>query len=65
MTQEYERLLKLPEVLEIVGMKKTKWYDGVKDGKYPKPIRRGAKDSVWPLSAIQKIVSDTIAAGQE
>jgi predicted DNA-binding transcriptional regulator AlpA len=62
MTQRYEeRLIKLPEVLATLGMKKTAWYDGIKSGKYPKPIKRSPRDTVWPMSAIQKIVSDTIA----
>jgi predicted DNA-binding transcriptional regulator AlpA len=35
MTQQFEeRLIKLPEVLSIVGMSKTAWYDGVRGGKY-------------------------------
>ena len=64
MTQQQEdRLIKLPEVLATVGMKKTAWYDGIKAGKYPKPIKRSPRDTVWPMSAIQKIVSDTITSG--
>ena len=63
MTQQYEeRLIKLPEVLAIVGMKKTAWYAGIKAGKYPRPIKRSPRDTVWPMSAIQKLVSGTIAA---
>ena len=56
-----DRLIKLPEVLATVGMKRTAWYAGIKAGKYPKPIKRGPRDTVWPMSAIQKIVSDAIA----
>lgn len=64
MTQQYEeRLLKLPEVLSTLGMKKTAFYAGIKAGKYPKPIKRSPRDTVWPMSVIQKIVSDTIAGG--
>lgn len=63
MTQHNEeRLIKLPEVLATVGMKKTAWYEGIKAGKYPKPIKRSPRDVVWPMSAVQKIVSDTIAS---
>ena len=56
-----ERLIKLPEVLATVGMKKTAWYNGIKEGKYPKPIKRSSRDTVWPMSVIQKIVRDTIS----
>lgn len=62
MSQQYEeRLIKLPEVLATVGMGKTAWYDGIRSGKYPKPIKRGPRDTVWPMSAIQEVVSNTIA----
>jgi predicted DNA-binding transcriptional regulator AlpA len=64
MAQQYEeRLIKLPEVLATLGMKRTAWYAGIRAGKYPKPIKRSPRDTVWPMSAIQKIVSDTIASG--
>ncbi|MDR2076032.1 MAG: AlpA family phage regulatory protein [Desulfovibrio sp.] len=62
MSQQFgERLLKLPEVLAIVGMKKTAWYDGVKAGKYPRPIKRSSRDAVWLLSEIQSLISDAAA----
>jgi prophage regulatory protein len=57
-----ERLIKLPEVLSMVGMQKTAWYDGIAAGKYPQPIRRSRRDTVWRLSVIQKLIADTIAA---
>jgi predicted DNA-binding transcriptional regulator AlpA len=56
-----ERLIKLPEVLSTVGMKKTAWYEGIKAGKYPRPIKRGPRDTVWLMSEIQKVISDTVA----
>jgi predicted DNA-binding transcriptional regulator AlpA len=56
-----DRLIKLPEVLKMVGMSKTTWYNGVASGKYPRPIKRSSHDTVWPLSTIQKLIADTIA----
>lgn len=64
MRQQYERLIKLPEVLDIVGMKKTAWYDGIKDGKHPSPIKRSPRDAVWKLSDVQRLVSETVASLQ-
>jgi hypothetical protein len=30
----------------------------------PQPIKRSRRDCVWPLSSIEKFVSDTIADGR-
>jgi predicted DNA-binding transcriptional regulator AlpA len=54
-------MIKLPEVLSTVGMGRTAWYEGIKDGKYPKPIKRGRRDAVWLMSEIQKVISDAAA----
>ena len=62
-TQQTERLLRLPDVLSIMGMKKSAWYDGIKAGKYPKPRKRG-RDSVWPLTEIQRVVDNFLAVPQ-
>ncbi len=59
--REIERLIRLPEVLNIVGMGKSAWYNGIRKGYHPKPIPRGRRDVVWKLSDVQKVVSDTIA----
>ncbi|MDR2820920.1 MAG: AlpA family phage regulatory protein [Desulfovibrio sp.] len=56
-----ERLLRLPEVLSIIGLKKSAWYNGIKEGKYPAPMKRG-RDSVWLLSMVQSVVSEFIAS---
>lgn len=46
------RLLRLPQVLDRVGLKKTVVYDRIKDGTFPKPIKLGSA-SVWLDSDIQ------------
>lgn len=60
MEQQTERLIRLPEVLDMVGMKKTKWYGGIKKGIYPQAIKRSPRDVVWRFSDIQQVVLDTV-----
>ena len=60
---EQERLLRLPEVLTIVGLRKSAWYDGIQKGEYPKPIKKG-RSSFWPSSTIKEVVSSTISNAQ-
>lgn len=50
-----DRLLRLPEVLEVVGVKATAWFSGIKEGRYPKPIKLG-RASAWRMSEIRALV---------
>lgn len=46
-----DRLLRLPEVKSIVGLKTTAIYGAVSRGDFPKPVKLG-KLSAWPESEI-------------
>lgn len=43
------RLIRLPEVLKIVAMGKTRLYAKVADGSFPKPIRLSERQVRWAL----------------
>lgn len=47
---ENESLLRLPQVLKIVPISKSAWWQGCKDGRYPKPIKLGPRTAVWKAS---------------
>jgi prophage regulatory protein len=42
-----EKLLRLPEVEALTGLKKTSLYNGAHDGTFPKPIRISARCVAW------------------
>lgn len=48
-----ERIIRLPEVLDMVGMRKTAVYDKIKDGSFPKPLKLG-RMSGWLESDVQQ-----------
>lgn len=41
---ENESLLRLPQVLKIIPISKSAWWQGCKDGRYPKPIKLGPRN---------------------
>ena len=47
-----EKLLRLPEVEALTGLKKTSLYNGAHDGSFPKPIRISARCVAWRESAL-------------
>lgn len=40
------KLLRLPKVLDLVAMQRSAWYERVKDGRAPRPVRLGGSRAV-------------------
>ena len=53
---ENESLLRLPQVLKIIPISKSAWWQGCKDGRYPKPIKLGPRTTVWKVLDISAFV---------
>lgn len=51
-----DRLLKLPQVLEIIPVSKSTWYKKVKSGEFPPPVSFGGSSRFWRLSDIQGLI---------
>ena len=49
-------LLRLWQVLAFVPVSRSHWWAGVKDGRYPKPIKLSARVTVWRASDILNLV---------
>jgi len=43
-------------ITPIIPISKSSWWDGVKTGKYPKPVKLGPRTTVWRLSEVQAVV---------
>ncbi|MBQ2760816.1 MAG: AlpA family phage regulatory protein [Mailhella sp.] len=39
--------LRLPQILEIIPVSKSAWWQGSKDGRFPKPVKLGPKATAW------------------
>jgi predicted DNA-binding transcriptional regulator AlpA len=47
--------LRLPEVLRIIPVSKSTWWAGIRDGKFPKPIKLSTRTSAWLRSDIDDL----------
>lgn len=47
-----DRLLPMLDLKLITGMGKTRTYDEIKQGRFPRPVKLGRK-SVWPESEVR------------
>ncbi len=50
-----DALIRLPDVLRLHPVSKSKWWDGVAKNEYPKPIRLGERARAWRLGDILEL----------
>ena len=55
--QPVERLIRLPEVVNLTGLPKSTLYNMVRQGRFPKPQKMG-RISLWRLSDVHRFISD-------
>jgi prophage regulatory protein len=48
--------VRLPTVLAVFPVGRTTWLNGVRDGKYPAPIRLGARTVAWRAEDIRALL---------
>ena len=47
-----DRLLRLPQVLELIPVGRSTWWLGVKEGRFPQPVKLGPRTTAWRESEI-------------
>lgn len=45
-------IIRLPDVLRLYPVSKSKWWEGVKNNDYPKPVHLGIRARGWRLGDI-------------
>lgn len=48
--------LRLPQILEIIPVSKSAWWQGCKDGRFPKPVKLGPKTTAWKVEDIAALI---------
>lgn len=49
-------LLRLPRVLELVGVSRSCWWDGVRKGKFPAAVKISPRCTAWTASSIAELL---------
>ena len=55
------RILRLPAVEDVTGIKKTKIYDEIKQGRFPQPVRLGTRSVGWLADEVQLWITQRAA----
>lgn len=52
-----------PPVPPILPISRSAWWEGVRAGRYPKPVKLGPKTTVWRVEDIRALL-DRVSAGE-
>ena len=50
-----DRLLKIKDCLKIIPVGQSTWWAGIKDGRFPKPVKIGG-NTFWRYSDVMRVV---------
>ncbi len=57
---EGSRLIRLPEVLDIIPISERTWWEGVREGQFPQPVKLGEHlPCCWRKDDILKLKENT------
>lgn len=54
---------RLPQVLSVFPVGRSTWWNGVKTGKYPQPVKLSPNCTAWKAEDIHKLLADLAAEG--
>jgi len=48
--------VRLPDVLKVFPVSKSTWWAGVKDNRFPQPVKLGPKITAWRVEDIRALI---------
>ncbi len=66
----HEGLVRLPQILGdpksgtpgVIPVSRSSWWEGVRTGRYPKPVRLGKRITAWRVSDIRALLESVEAS---
>lgn len=53
-----KRLLRINQVLALVPIGRSSWWEGCRTGRYPKPVKLGPRTTVWRAEDIAAFIEN-------
>ena len=53
-----DRLLRLPEVERLTGLRRSAIYEQMRRGIFPRSVKTGQRTAAWPESAVQSWIAE-------
>lgn len=48
--------VRLPQVLKVLPVGRTTWWEGVRTGRYPAPVKLGKNTTAWRVQDIRALI---------
>ena len=52
----------IPPTPPIIPVSRSTWWQGVRDGRYPKPVKLGPRTTAWEVGSIRALIERLQAA---
>ena len=52
--------VRLPTVLALIPVSKTTWWEGIRKGIYPRPIKQGPRIAAWRVEEIRHLIEQLV-----
>lgn len=52
-----------PPIPAVIPVSRSSWWLGIRNGKYPKPVKLGPNTTAWPVESIRALIERTAAQG--
>ena len=56
--------LRLPQILAIIPISRSSWWEGCRTGRFPRPIKLSARTTVWRVEDILALMARLNAQNQ-
>ncbi len=53
-------LLRIKQVLQLIPVSRSSWWQGVRTGKYPKPIKLGERTTCWKSEDLRNLINNGV-----
>ncbi|MGH8592790.1 MAG: helix-turn-helix transcriptional regulator [Gammaproteobacteria bacterium] len=53
-----EGFVRLDQILAVYPVGKTSWWEGVRTGRYPQPVKLGPKTTAWRAPEIRQLIKE-------
>jgi len=54
--------VRVKQILNVIPVSKSTWWDGVKSGRFPQSIKLGPRITVWKAEDIRNLIDDLASA---
>ncbi len=50
--------LRLPQILQLIPIGRSTWWQGVKDHRFPQPVKLGPRTTAWKAEDIRQLLNE-------